>query len=292
MRQTPREAAEAAVADSSQPSPRGARGDTPFAPPGGSGDDERLIGYGVMGLPFASGHYLAFRCWPHSSIGPGYRAVWHRDPEGTWTFYATEPPDRSCARYLSAATTAEPVTSAIDASWTGPGSLHVTVAGGVLSWDIEVTASAATRVMTASASAMPAAAWDSRLIMGAMGHVAGPVLRAGRVKLAGQMANGQAFLAAPLRVWAVPASRAVLHGADLGPVGPLARQARLGDFWMPQRGIFAAGRSRFEAHDPARHHPLPGGTGGYSVGPPGRQLLASPGGSVADQAVVGREQAG
>jgi hypothetical protein len=41
-------------------------------------------------------------------------------------------------------------------------------------------------------------------------------------------------------------------------------------------GIFAVGRSRFEAYDPARHHPLP----------------AAPGGSVADQAVVGGEQAG
>jgi hypothetical protein len=260
MQQTPRSAAEAAVSDSSLP----------------AGRDERFTGYGVMGLPFASGHYLAFRCWPRTSIGAGYRAVWHRDPAGRWTFYATEPPERSCARYLSAATMSEPVTCAIDASWTGPGSLRVVMAGGLLSWDVEISASAATRLMTASAAMMPAAAWDSRPIMGAMGHVAGPVLGARRVKLAGHMPNGQAFLAAPLRVWSVPASRAVLRGADLGPVGPLARQTRLGDFWMPQRGIFAVGRSRFEAYDPARHHPLP----------------AAPGGSVADQAVVGGEQAG
>src|SRR5262249_43826239 len=94
MQQTPRKAAEATVADYSLPSPQTARDVTPRAAPGGSGDAERFTGYGVMGLPFAGGHYLAFRCWPHSSIGPGYRAVWHRDPEGTWTFYATEPPDR------------------------------------------------------------------------------------------------------------------------------------------------------------------------------------------------------
>jgi hypothetical protein len=281
MKQTPRNAAEAAAA-------------SPGLPPG---DDERFTGYGVMGLPFGSGHYLAFRCWPHNSIGAGYRAVWHRDPGGTWTFYATEPPERSCARYLSAATTSEPVTCAIDASWTGPGSLRVAIAGGVLNWDIDISATAATRFMTASAATMPAAAWDSRLIMRAMGHVAGPVLGAGRVKLAGQMPNGQAFLAAPLRVWTIPASRAILHGADIGPVGPLPRQTRLGDFWMPQRGMFAVGRSRFEAHDPARHHPLPGGTGGYSVRPPGRQLpttlhAGSPRSGVPDQAVVGGEQAG
>lgn len=79
------------------------------------GDDERFTGYGVMGLPFSSGHYLAFRCWPRTSIGPGYRAVWHRDPGGRWTLYATEPPQRSCARYLSAATTSEPVTCPVEA---------------------------------------------------------------------------------------------------------------------------------------------------------------------------------
>jgi hypothetical protein len=273
MEQTPRSAAEAATASPALP----------------VGDDERFAGYGVMGLPFGSGHYLAFRCWPRTSIGAGHRAVWHRDPGGTWTFYATQPPELSCARYLSAATTSEPVTCAIDASWTGPGSLRVTIAGGVLSWDIGIRATAATRLMTASAAAMPSPAWDSRLIMAAMGHIAGPVLGAGRVRLAGHMPNGQAFLAAPLRVWAIGASRAVLHGADLGTAGPLPEQARLGDFWMPQRGIFAVGRARFEAYDPARHHPLPEGADDAPRGcPPGGQQP----GSVADQAMVGGEQAG
>jgi transposase len=37
------------------------------------GTDERFTGYGVMGLPFRSGHYLAMRHIPASSIGPEYR---------------------------------------------------------------------------------------------------------------------------------------------------------------------------------------------------------------------------
>jgi hypothetical protein len=41
--------------------------------PAGSG--ERFSGYGVMGLPFRSGHILALRRFPASSIGPGYRSV-------------------------------------------------------------------------------------------------------------------------------------------------------------------------------------------------------------------------
>jgi hypothetical protein len=35
-----------------------------------SGDDERVVGFGVMGLPFANGHYLAFRDFPATSFSP------------------------------------------------------------------------------------------------------------------------------------------------------------------------------------------------------------------------------
>jgi len=35
---------------------------------------------------------------------------------------------------------------------------------------------------------------------------------------------------------------ASINGADAGPPAPLAEQARLGDFWIPQQGIFAMGR--------------------------------------------------
>ena len=38
------------------------------------GDDERFTGYGVMGVPFASGHYLALRDMVATSVGPAYRA--------------------------------------------------------------------------------------------------------------------------------------------------------------------------------------------------------------------------
>ena len=34
------------------------------------GDDERFTGYGVMGMPFAGGHYLALRDMVATSIGP------------------------------------------------------------------------------------------------------------------------------------------------------------------------------------------------------------------------------
>jgi hypothetical protein len=45
----------------------------------------------------------------------------------------------------------------------------------------------------------------------------------------------------------------VLRGHDLGRGGPLLRQARLGDFRMPQRGIGMVGSGHFETFEPDRH---------------------------------------
>ena len=46
------------------------------------GEGDRFSGYAVIGLPFQSGHILALRRFPASTIGPGYTSVWHRDPSG------------------------------------------------------------------------------------------------------------------------------------------------------------------------------------------------------------------
>jgi hypothetical protein len=75
-----------------------------------------------------------------------------------------------------------------------------------------------------------------------MGRVAGWSLGVGTVKLTGMTSNHQPFDANPQRIWLVTDSQAVVEGQELGATGPLAEQAHLGDFYMPQRGIFAIGR--------------------------------------------------
>src|SRR5215217_2031268 len=66
------------------------------------GTEERFNGYGVMGLPFRSGHVLALRRFPASSVGPGYTSVWHRNPAGDWVFYANVAPRQACTRFFGA----------------------------------------------------------------------------------------------------------------------------------------------------------------------------------------------
>ena len=57
-----------------------------------------------MGMPFASGHYLALRDMVATSVGPAYRAIWHRDPQGRWTIHTTGPAELTCPRYFGSVT--------------------------------------------------------------------------------------------------------------------------------------------------------------------------------------------
>jgi hypothetical protein len=104
--------------------------------------------------------------------------------------------------------------------------------------------------MSAMGSMMPLAAWRSASVLNAVGALAGRALGVGRVQLTGATSNGQHFDANPLRIWYVTASRAVVEGEDLGPIGPLAKQAHMADFYFPQRGMFAVGRVFISPHTP------------------------------------------
>jgi hypothetical protein len=212
-----------------------------------TGADERFTGYGVIGLPFASGHYLALRDFVASSVGPAYRSVWHRDPAGAWTVYSSTSPEQSCPRYIGLALASPPATTRIDVVWLGDAHVRICI-DDAIDWTLQMAETPATRLMTAMGQHMPARAWTNRAVLALMGRMAGPMLSAGRMRLNGTMPNGQEFFAAPRRIWAIEDSSATVQGEDLGPIGPLAEQGRLGDFWLPQRGIFFAdGIGRFRA---------------------------------------------
>jgi hypothetical protein len=212
------------------------------------GSQERFGGYGVMGLPFSSGHILAMRRFPASSIGPGYRSVWHRDPGGRWTFFQDALPGQACSRYFGAAV-AEILTATIDVNWVGPRQFSVTVTDGGrrLDWSVTLTSSTITRAMNAVGSLLPEALWQHRWFLAAMEGVAGPMLRAGKVRLAGRAPNGHRFAANPLLIWLIADSQATLNGVNLGTTGPSPTPGRMADFWIPQRGVFAIGRAFFQS---------------------------------------------
>jgi len=59
------------------------------------------------------------------------------------------------------------------------------------------------------------------------------------MNLTGYTPNGQLFTGIPRLIWSIAESQATIRGVDAGAPAPLPKQAMLGDFYVPQRGIFA-----------------------------------------------------
>lgn len=217
------------------------------------GSEERFSGYGVMGLPFSSGHILGLRRFTASSIGRGYTSVWHRAPSGEWTFYQDVPAEQACPRYFGPRLLRS-VECPVELRWTGDDRFSVEVDGGdALRWDVEVASPASIRAMNALARALPQPLWRNAAVLRAMGLMARAFLDTGRLALSGRAPSGQRFTTNPLVAWSIRSSHARIGGVDAGEPWPIPRQDRLGDFWIPQRGLFVVGRAYFEPFDPGRH---------------------------------------
>ena len=218
---------------------------------------ERFSGYGIMGLPFSSGHILGLRCFTGSSLGTPYRSVWHRDAEGNWVFYQNAPPEMSCPRYFGNSILKIQQVSQIHINWSGAYELSVSIEDDVrLEWKVTLSSTRSTRLMNIIANMIPSSLWHNPGLLNVMGVSASLILGAGHLGLHGKVPNGQRFIANPRRIWIVKNSTASIQDLDLGPAGRLRNQARLQDFWIPQQGIFAIGDSMFEPYDPTLHSPV------------------------------------
>ena len=203
-----------------------------------------------MGLPFQSGHVLALRRFSASSIGPAYTSVWHRAPTGEWTFYQDVSSELACPRYFGPAL-ARTLQRHVDLDWLSPTQLAVRVDGGRdVELHVSLATSPATRLMSAAAGRVPAPLWRSAALLRSMSYAASHVLGAGRLTLTGRVPAGQRFAVQPRDVFLVSASHATVAGVDLGEMGALDEQSRLGDFWLPQRGLFVVGSASFAAATP------------------------------------------
>jgi hypothetical protein len=213
------------------------------------GAAERFSGYALMSLPFSSGYVLGLRRFPVTSIGPGYTSVWMRTPDERWTIYTSIAANLSCPRYFGSSLQSTSV-HRIDVAWTGDRSFTVVIGDDVdLRWEVTLAATPITKMMSGVAGMLPQPFWQSTLFLSALGALAGPVLRAGRIGMTGRTPNRQSFRANLKRLWLVESSAATLAGEDLRAVAPLDEQVKLGDFWMPQRGIFMIGGAAFDPRD-------------------------------------------
>lgn len=213
---------------------------------------EELMGYGVMGVPFASGHVLCLRHFPASTFGPGYNSIWHRAPDGAWTVYTSVAPEVSCPRFLSAQLT-RAIRTPIEVEWTSGREFVVHAPEVGFRWEVALGGNAVTHAMNALMAGMPGPLWRNNAVLSLMSGMATLTLGAGRVRLRGRVPNRQWYQAGPRSIWTMSRSHAVLDGENFGPVGALEDQAALADFAIPQRGLFFFGGALFEALDPQRH---------------------------------------
>lgn len=214
-------------------------------------DRERVNGYGVMGLPFDSGHILAHRRFPATSLHTPYTSIWHRNPEGDWTFYASVEPLKACNRAFGSAVK-DFHQAEIHTDWTADDRLTLEI-HGTLKIDMRLDQTPVTRLMNAAGSILPEAVWQNERAMNAMGSIASRLLGAGKLRLAGHVPNGQDFIANPRLIWTIPEATATLRGEDLGEPAPVEPQAWLEDFAIPNRGLFVFGNGSFEPLDETRH---------------------------------------
>jgi hypothetical protein len=210
-----------------------------------------FAGYGVMGLPFASGHALGLRRFPTSSLGPEYTSVWHRDPGGQWSMFQDRPPEGDSVLHFGGAV-AEAQVRDIRITWSGPRDFTVKVGGEKpIQWDIALDAVPETRFMNSKGGTAPGALWRQPDYLRVMGGVSSVALGAGYLGLEGAGAEKQRFVANPRLIWHVSASAATIDGQPLGDPGPLPFGAKFGGFWIPQRGIFIMGSALFDTPEAA-----------------------------------------
>jgi hypothetical protein len=219
--------------------------------PGGS--EERFSGYGVVGLPFKSGHILCLRRWPASSLGQSYTSLWHRNPEDRWTFIQDAPPQLSCTRYFGSAVS-QHLNRQISITWTGQWDFSVDLAGDYeVHWQVSLGENFTTQLLNVLGGMVPGFLWRRQGFLKLLERLGGFFMGSGRMSLTGRLPNGQKFITHPRYMWNVASSRASVRGQDVGEMGPLAEQARLGDFWIPQQGRFFIGQAFLENFDPDRH---------------------------------------
>lgn len=218
-------------------------------------DSELARGLAVPALPFRSGHLLAMRRFPATRPGSGYTSIWHMDPDGRLAIYQDQQPQYSCPRAFGPSVD-EAVVVPIDIDWPTPHQCVMDIDDGEtrIHWAMHLSRSRGSRIADGLGSLMPARLRRSRWVLKAAGLLARPLFGAGKMRLEGTTPSRQEFRADLQRTWLIDRSQATVNGVDLGEPGPLPRQRHLGDFWFPQRGIFAIADGFFTPHDPERHY--------------------------------------
>lgn len=209
---------------------------------------EHARGYGVMVLPFSSGHLLGLRVFPDNTFAP-YRSVWHRTPDGAWSIYNDgHSLDTTCPRWWKPALEHAGLTD-IELSWTGPNDLRVSMEEPDLEWNMSISASAPVRALNRLNAAQPSWLWRSEWFRSAEAAMARRIFGMGELQFSFETPTGMQAAVMPEQVFFISSSEARFKGEDLGHPVRLKENPTIGDVPLPKRPTFFTGAAYAQIED-------------------------------------------
>ncbi|HSJ23897.1 MAG TPA: hypothetical protein VK929_04370 [Longimicrobiales bacterium] len=186
----------------------------------GTGGGEHFTGYGAMALAFQSGDVVALHRLTASSAGPPFVELWHRTPDGHWTFHSSVDRRRSVARYF-ANTAADVRCDDIEMRWTDGSALAVTARRARIRLALRLAGSPAANAASVLAGLVPESVWSLPTAARATRALVGAIMGVGPLPFSGTTDAGHTFHVRPLRLWRVAGAVCVLAGRDPGPLAAL-----------------------------------------------------------------------
>jgi hypothetical protein len=170
---------------------------------------EHFRGYGVMSLPFSSGHLLGLRVFPENDFAP-YHSVWHRSPAGDWSIYNDGPSlQTTCPRWWGPALRHAELKS-IDLMWTGPNRLRVEMENPSFLWEMNLSAPLLLRILNNMSAAMPLWTWKSAPLLRIREWMARNMPGMGDLHFSFMTPSGQPAIILPEEIFFIKSSKAIL----------------------------------------------------------------------------------
>jgi hypothetical protein len=210
------------------------------------------VGYGVLSLPFDSGHLLGLRAFPQNDFAP-FVSLWHRPPGAGWAIYVDGPSlDTACPRYWGPATERTALAD-IELEWTGPCELHVRMDEPRLEWRMQLGASPVLRALNAVESVLPLWTWRLAALRGVREWIARHYLGYGDIDLAFATASGHETVLLARENYRIEEATARLEGESLGAPTTLQEPPTIGGVALPRAPSFAFGQVQAAIQDPEEY---------------------------------------
>lgn len=209
---------------------------------------ELVRGYGVMVLPFSSGHLLGLRVWPQNDFAP-YASVWHRTPDGDWEIYSDGPlVEATCPRYWGSAIERGAL-ARIALTWSGPNTLRVEMERPRLVWTMAMTASPLVQVLNAASAALPLWTWKPAPLLRLREWMAKRLFDVGDLRFSFVTPSGHDTTIMPEQMFFIGTSEAAWDGQDLGAPARLDANPTIGGIPLPTRPTFVIGQAHMRITD-------------------------------------------